>query len=301
MIKSPIIGKQKKFTFPLSFAFTFEKGEHKGESYQGHLDICSNPICTCKGVRFAITDIDKDRIGNPESEIKYKFSIDILEKKIEEGKEYKLSAVNKNFAKSFINELSKENWQDFQTVYYSYKAHITENCDLQELDPVFPEYEIEQKELMVFYDEIFPYTADIAFQNGNIEFIVEDQYCLNPDCSCKNTVLTIVPIIDGKSLAGPQAAAVRYDYITKKWELEKDFTGRFSRSLDLNEIMAELHKSIPDIAATVKKRHRNLRLLYQNYKKKKNIDTDDVSKRKIGRNEPCPCGSGKKYKICCGR
>ena len=24
-------------------------------------------------------------------------------------------------------------------------------------------------------------------------------------------------------------------------------------------------------------------------------------KRKIGRNEPCPCGSGKKYKKCCGR
>ena len=23
--------------------------------------------------------------------------------------------------------------------------------------------------------------------------------------------------------------------------------------------------------------------------------------RKIGRNEPCPCGSGKKYKVCCGR
>ena len=22
--------------------------------------------------------------------------------------------------------------------------------------------------------------------------------------------------------------------------------------------------------------------------------------RKIGRNEPCPCGSGKKYKNCCG-
>ena len=25
-----------------------------------------------------------------------------------------------------------------------------------------------------------------------------------------------------------------------------------------------------------------------------------VKGRKIGRNEPCPCGSGKKYKKCCG-
>jgi len=26
-----------------------------------------------------------------------------------------------------------------------------------------------------------------------------------------------------------------------------------------------------------------------------------VKDKKIGRNEPCPCGSGKKYKFCCGR
>lgn len=26
-----------------------------------------------------------------------------------------------------------------------------------------------------------------------------------------------------------------------------------------------------------------------------------VKGKKVGRNEPCPCGSGKKYKFCCGR
>ena len=38
-----------------------------------------------------------------------------------------------------------------------------------------------------------------------------------------------------------------------------------------------------------------------------NIDGGDkkgktiVKGKKIGRNDPCPCGSGKKYKKCCGR
>ena len=27
----------------------------------------------------------------------------------------------------------------------------------------------------------------------------------------------------------------------------------------------------------------------------------DESGKKIGRNDPCPCGSGKKYKKCCGK
>jgi uncharacterized protein YecA (UPF0149 family) len=26
-----------------------------------------------------------------------------------------------------------------------------------------------------------------------------------------------------------------------------------------------------------------------------------LEKPKVGRNEPCPCGSGKKYKKCCGK
>ena len=43
----------------------------------------------------------------------------------------------------------------------------------------------------------------------------------------------------------------------------------------------------------------------------KNIRTNDgkeaikskpkKSDKKIGRNDPCPCGSGKKYKQCCGK
>ena len=26
-----------------------------------------------------------------------------------------------------------------------------------------------------------------------------------------------------------------------------------------------------------------------------------ITEKKVGRNEPCPCGSGKKYKKCCGK
>lgn len=37
--------------------------------------------------------------------------------------------------------------------------------------------------------------------------------------------------------------------------------------------------------------------LYREAKKMNTI----VKGKKIGRNEPCPCGSGKKYKQCCGR
>lgn len=28
---------------------------------------------------------------------------------------------------------------------------------------------------------------------------------------------------------------------------------------------------------------------------------NSMKPKKVGRNDPCPCGSGKKYKKCCGR
>lgn len=37
--------------------------------------------------------------------------------------------------------------------------------------------------------------------------------------------------------------------------------------------------------------------IVKDYKKSKTV----VKGKKIGRNDPCPCGSGKKYKKCCGR
>jgi uncharacterized protein YecA (UPF0149 family) len=37
--------------------------------------------------------------------------------------------------------------------------------------------------------------------------------------------------------------------------------------------------------------------LNKEYKRSKTV----VKGEKVGRNDPCPCGSGKKYKKCCGR
>ena len=37
------------------------------------------------------------------------------------------------------------------------------------------------------------------------------------------------------------------------------------------------------------------------YQKWLPITSTRINENKVGRNDPCPCGSGKKYKNCCGR
>jgi preprotein translocase subunit SecA len=82
----------------------------------------------------------------------------------------------------------------------------------------------------------------------------------------------------------------------------------------------EVNRQLPDLAALVKQRHENLRLVYENYCKRAHLhfpttkaivaptsrtsiqdssSFDNPLAPKVGRNDPCPCGSGKKYKKCC--
>ena len=170
--------RQQNFIYPFVLSFAFEKGEHKGESYKGHYDICSNPLCTCQDVQFIVESTDE-------------------------------------------GSSDKKQWTNFQSAFYSYKAHITKNCDIQELNPRFSVQEVEQERLMAGYQDIFPYGEDISFIEGDIEYFFDDQYCINPNCSCRDVALVIVPIRNGKVLDENESPAVRYDYKTKKWRPEK--------------------------------------------------------------------------------
>ena len=44
----------------------------------------------------------------------------------------------------------------------------------------------------------------------------------------------------------------------------------------------------------------NLEVIQENQEQNNNNSSNDISFKKIGRNEPCPCNSGKKYKHCHG-
>jgi len=49
----------------------------------------------------------------------------------------------------------------------------------------------------------------------------------------------------------------------------------------------------------------NLKIVHENSQKNEenipvNQKFEKLGNKKIGRNEPCPCNSGKKYKHCCG-
>lgn len=55
------------------------------------------------------------------------------------------------------------------------------------------------------------------------------------------------------------------------------------------------------IASVNKKIDENNKTSEKNQQKKVSNNNESLSFKKVGRNDPCPCGSGKKYKKCCGK
>ncbi|EYE88233.1 hypothetical protein Q428_09045 [Fervidicella metallireducens AeB] len=84
------------------------------------------------------------------------------------------------------------------------------------------------------------------------------------------------------------------DSITEESEikLEIDFEKLYFNMLDAQADWLYTLKEWDDIL-TVEKR--------KEIKKQYNATKTIVKEDKTGRNEPCPCGSGKKYKKCCGK
>lgn len=107
-------------------------------------------------------------------------------------------------------------------------------------------------------------------------------------------------LLAGRSKGRPRD---RYEIIANLMALYED-TSRPARAKELEKEFRELGESIPEIVEA-DKAFRNELLELQRSKSSKPHEVvydkpDPVRVVKIGRNEPCPCGSGKKYKKCCG-
>ena len=80
----------------------------------------------------------------------------------------------------------------------------------------------------------------------------------------------------------------------RKLELFKDR----SRADDLHEFMPQF---LPRLVARLFRQCQGLALEQNALPMLENFAAQQRRVTKTGRNEPCPCGSGKKYKKCCGR
>jgi uncharacterized protein YchJ len=142
------------------------------------------------------------------------------------------------------------------------------------------------------FDELDPGYKVLLGIDDNGQYTITEEFCDNPSCKCKNVLVRVFRNFDNCFSSSDEVAAFICDLKTKGVpELEE----RYKKS-DLTEYFSERVESMmndPEYIARLEKHYQLVKI-----KARENSITFSPQV-KIGRNEPCPCGSGIKYKKCC--
>lgn len=151
-----------------------------------------------------------------------------------------------------------------------------------------------------------PFAFSLRFVVDKHVVYVEDFYCSNPDCTCNEVVLSFM--IERWDRETNQAI------LDQRFNVRMGFDGKWTdikwmgaSKPDTAKYLNAMCQYYPRIEKVFQFRYHQIRSLainiLQSHFAGKNptmIMPDTKKPRpKIGRNDPCPCGSGKKYKKCC--
>jgi len=176
-------------------------------------------------------------------------------------------------------EITKENMDTLRDIY-----------DEQEKKEIIKNY-LPGK--LVNYSRIFGRKTNINLKFNSKEYYISDNYCVISDCDCSNVIIDSY-LKDNEMVPAEWSFSFTYDYSNEDISEMEGINKEQSK-----EIIKLLVK---DMQIPFKQRHHELKNFFNEHVSNKITSEFFKNKSsiiKVGRNEPCPCGSGKKYKKCC--
>ncbi len=269
--------------------------DDNAEKYECSLLSCDNPVCICDTVYLNLSPLrDENKKGQLLSS--HSIDIDVIEKKLSYRDKKKMPKDDLAFAEFFLSQLDDSDYQFLYERYFVYKNNITEKANLDAIDAHFEYEEVEKEGIMYAYNEVLPYGDQMIVNIDGTNCIILDQYCLLPKCSCTDTVLNIMSA-NKFGEAGGELCAVSLKYAKKSWKALEES----SLPVSVKAVRSAIEAQIPDFYDRLRERHLKLKGIYAHCKKRNFSPKQAIQVPKVGRNDPCPCGSGKKYKKCCLR
>jgi hypothetical protein len=261
---------------------------------------CDNPACDCQVLELWLRPLSDSRASRGVRHLR----LDILAREVRCASP--AEDADCELASGLTLRFTAEDWALAARIYQADKADHSEPETADGLKAAFPEEALADPSLMIQYQAVFPHARTISFQTVGIAWLVVERYCTGPDCDCHEVCLDIarVPanaaqqphVIDEKD-----AASVIYDYSTGTIEVRKASLPGWP---SVRFLVAALEAAFPELKTHTRRRHRVLRQLHRDARRQRNATAAAQALRpaaKVGRNDPCPCGSGKKHKRCCGR
>jgi len=266
---------------------------------------CCNPECDCNETLLDFMEIDEEgvQIADP---LRFNICLDI--EIWQEKRKPERHQVSQRLVDEFINNLTNE-------IKGRFKAHY-ENEKKRARNAAKFKISIDEIDIgiLVSYAEVFGDNGSIlyggrgygfTFEHNCKKYMIDDIYCINPACQCEAVRLVFIEFCKETGV------------LSELFECDLSFKNRLKiehhhpqcTKEEAKKIFKEWQKSDPEVTDVLKYRYKEMKKIGQRLVAKddryktipKYSIPSSIRRRKIGRNDPCPCGSGKKYKKCCGK
>ncbi|MFO7913635.1 MAG: SEC-C metal-binding domain-containing protein [Desulfotignum sp.] len=272
-------------------ALILEDGIQK--TYGCNFEACKNPICSCRTVDVILAPVQDNTRQNSRLSSR-RIEIDLIEKKYTFPSDRSAYPEDSAFADLFLSQLGDEDFAFLDNKFLAYKNKISESTDVEGIEGFFDYESVERDGLMYAYNDVLPYGNQMRVSINDREYLIFDQFCLLPGCSCTHTVLDILPDVEAETMQ-ETSFTLKLTYTRKHWEIDQELPG----SITLAAVRSAIEERYPDFYRSLRTRHEKLKHIYQKCRKKEFLPAQPAQSSKVGRNDPCPCVSGKKYKKCC--
>jgi len=248
---------------------------------------CTNPACLCTDVVLEFIALDGQ--GNPVKQL-FVIRLDTLTGEVKEKHRNDQNA--DRIIKEFTDELD-------QGLKNRFKLHLKEAKEYggkHYLDFVSEDHA--QKIIagqLIGHQEIYgPKDAEkFVFDYNGKRYLIVDQYCMNPKCRCNEVVLVFIALDRKKDVQEP-SFVIRLNVNNHKYTVDESNC----QSGEMADVIGHVLENKPEILKLLKSRYHEMKTAGREILNKYGQKEPAV---KVGRNDPCPCGSGKKYKRCCGK
>ncbi|MEI8241959.1 MAG: SEC-C metal-binding domain-containing protein [bacterium] len=267
------------------------------------LETCGDPTCGCAKIDFYCRPFSGEQVPTDDHPALI-FALDVWDRCVADPEAGELSREARSLGKAVMCELEEQDWQNLFDYLTLVKRDVLKTVDVSALEVEFPPEIMDGDDCEVGYNEIFPYAELSSFGLGDCTWTVEDQYCVDPDCDCAEVRLTFVGQPRGadvkKLAANDSMPEVVYDY--RGGKVGNVDSEPQAGQPAIEELLQAAKAGNPAFDREVETRHVLVRKLFMKALHRTDVAAVPLRREeaKIGRNDPCPCGSGEKYKKCCG-
>ncbi|WP_243371443.1 preprotein translocase subunit SecA [Geotalea sp. SG265] len=143
------------------------------------------------------------------------------------------------------------------------------------------------------------FNAKVAeFGDELIDHLIKVIMLQSIDAQWKDHLLSIDHLKEGIGLRGYGQKDPKQEYKKEAYQLFIDMMGRIREEVVEKIFWVQIARE-EDVERIEEQQQKRQRLVF-NAGDEAQVQ-QPVTSKKVGRNEPCPCGSGKKYKQCCGK